>query len=66
MLHYDFPGFSTGEVKPNRALAAKSVTATALRSLCCRPMMGTLHRIVSDILESGSSSMARCAPARWR
>lgn len=65
MLHYNFPGFSTGEVKPNRGQSRREVGHgnLALRSL--RQVMPGEDinpytvRIVSDILESnGSSSMA--------
>lgn len=64
ILHYNFPPFSTGEVKPMRGPGRREVGHgnLALRSL--RQMMpGSEYpytvRIVSDILESnGSSSMA--------
>src|SRR5450432_2685846 len=64
ILHYNFPPFSTGEVKPMRGVGRREVGHgnLALRSL--RQMMpGGEYpytvRIVSDILESnGSSSMA--------
>ncbi|MFM9055839.1 MAG: polyribonucleotide nucleotidyltransferase [Bacteroidota bacterium] len=65
MLHYNFPGFSTGEVKPNRGQSRREVGHgnLALRSL--RQVMPGEDinpytvRIVSDIMESnGSSSMA--------
>ena len=65
ILHYNFPGFSTGEVKPNRAPGRREVGHgnLAMRSLKkMLPDMTTYPytvRIVSDILESnGSSSMA--------
>ncbi|MFM9027762.1 MAG: polyribonucleotide nucleotidyltransferase [Bacteroidota bacterium] len=65
MLHYNFPGFSTGEVKPNRAPARREIGHgnLAMRSLKkVLPDETTCPytiRIVSDILESnGSSSMA--------
>ncbi len=64
-LHYNFPGFSTGEVKPNRGPARREV---GHGNLAYRALKQTLPpaednpytiRIVSDILESnGSSSMA--------
>lgn len=65
MLHYNFPGFSTGEVKPNRGQSRREVGHgnLALRSIR-QVMPGDEEnpytiRIVSDILESnGSSSMA--------
>ena len=64
ILHYNFPPFSTGEVKPMRGVGRREVGHgnLALRSL--RQMMpGGEYpytvRVVSDILESnGSSSMA--------
>jgi polyribonucleotide nucleotidyltransferase len=65
MLHYNFPGFSTGEVKPNRGAGRREIGHgnLALRSL--KQVLPSEEenpytiRIVSDILESnGSSSMA--------
>ena len=64
ILHYNFPAFSTGEVKPMRGPGRREVGHgnLALRSL--KQMMpgddyAYTVRIVSDILESnGSSSMA--------
>jgi polyribonucleotide nucleotidyltransferase len=65
MLHYNFPGFSTGEVKPNRGAGRREIGHgnLALRSLkkVLPPDDENPYtiRIVSDILESnGSSSMA--------
>src|SRR6478609_10443656 len=64
ILHYNFPPFSTGEVKPMRGVGRREVGHgnLALRSLK-QIMPGGDYpytvRIVSDILESnGSSSMA--------
>ncbi|MGV3510299.1 MAG: polyribonucleotide nucleotidyltransferase, partial [Sphingobacteriaceae bacterium] len=65
ILHYNFPGFSTGEVRPNRGAGRREIGHgnLAMRSLK-RVMPGDEEnpytvRIVSDILESnGSSSMA--------
>lgn len=63
LLHYNFPPFSTGEVKPMRGTGRREVGHgnLALRSL--KQVLPTENpytiRIVSDILESnGSSSMA--------
>ena len=65
LLHYNFPGFSTGEVKPNRAPARREIGHgnLAMRSLkmVLPPESECPYtiRVVSDILESnGSSSMA--------
>ena len=63
ILHYNFPGFSTGEAKPNRGVGRREVGHgnLALRALKrVVPMdSGYTIRVVSDILESnGSSSMA--------
>jgi polyribonucleotide nucleotidyltransferase len=63
ILHYNFPGFSTGEAKPNRGVGRREVGHgnLALRALKRVVPMDTGYtiRIVSDILESnGSSSMA--------
>lgn len=64
ILHYNFPAFSTGEVKPMRGPGRREVGHgnLALRSLK-QMMPGADYaytvRVVSDILESnGSSSMA--------
>src|SRR5690554_4531818 len=65
LLHYNFPGFSTGEVRPNRGAGRREIGHgnLALRSLKQVLPEGDANpytiRIVSDILESnGSSSMA--------
>jgi len=63
MLHYNFPGFSTGEVKPNRAPGRREIGHGYLASRSLKKMLPDqvdyTIRIVSDILESnGSSSMA--------
>ncbi len=65
LLHYNFPGFSTGEVRPNRGAGRREIGhgALAQRSLKKILPQGDANpytiRIVSDILESnGSSSMA--------
>ncbi len=63
MLHYNFPAFSTGEVRPNRGPGRREV---GHGNLAWRALKGQLPkenpytiRVVSDILESnGSSSMA--------
>ena len=63
ILHYNFPGFSVGEVKPQRGPGRREVghanlAGRSLRKVLPSPFPYTL-RIVSDILESnGSSSMA--------
>lgn len=65
MLHYNFPAYSTGEVRPNRGPGRREIGhgALALRGLK-KALPGDdvnpyVIRIVSDILESnGSSSMA--------
>jgi polyribonucleotide nucleotidyltransferase len=63
ILHYNFPGFSTGEAKPNRGVGRREVGHgnLALRALSRMVPTDTPYtiRVVSDILESnGSSSMA--------
>ncbi|MGJ1206511.1 polyribonucleotide nucleotidyltransferase [Sphingobacterium lactis] len=65
LLHYNFPGFSTGEVRPNRGPGRREVGHgnLAMRSLKQVLPSGEDNpytiRVVSDILESnGSSSMA--------
>ena len=65
MLHYNFPPFSVGEVRPNRGPGRREIGHGALaeRSLIQvlpqREKFPYTIRLVSDILESnGSSSMA--------
>ena len=65
LLQYNFPGFSTGEVKPNRGPGRREVghgnlALRALKKVLPAPEDNPYTiRIVSDILESnGSSSMA--------
>ncbi len=65
LLHYNFPGFSTGEVRPNRGPGRREVGHGNLAMRSLRKVLPPENenpytiRIVSDILESnGSSSMA--------
>ena len=65
MLHYNFPGFSVGEVSPFRGPGRREIGHGALAEKALKPVMPSgddfpyTVRIVSDILESnGSSSMA--------
>ena len=65
LLHYNFPSFSTGEVRPNRGPGRREIGHGNLalrgikRVLPGAPVNPYTVRIVSDILESnGSSSMA--------
>ena len=63
ILHYNFPGFSTGEVRPNRGPGRREVGHGNLAMRALKPILPLESpytiRIVSDILESnGSSSMA--------
>jgi polyribonucleotide nucleotidyltransferase len=65
ILHYNFPGFSTGEVKPNRGPGRREVGHGNLAMRALKQVLPNLEespytiRLVSDILESnGSSSMA--------
>ncbi|MES2419166.1 MAG: polyribonucleotide nucleotidyltransferase [Bacteroidota bacterium] len=70
LLHYNFPGFSTGEVRPNRGAGRREIGHgnLAMRSLKKVLPQGEENpytiRVVSDILESnGSSSMATVCAA---
>jgi polyribonucleotide nucleotidyltransferase len=71
ILHYNFPGFSTGEVKPNRGPGRREVGHGNLAMRALKKVLPSVEdnpytiRVVSDILESnGSSSMATvCAGA---
>jgi polyribonucleotide nucleotidyltransferase len=65
MLHYNFPPFSTGEVKPMRGTSRREIGHGALAERALEAMLPPFDefpytvRIVSDVLESnGSSSMA--------
>ncbi|WP_461485555.1 polyribonucleotide nucleotidyltransferase, partial [Pedobacter sp.] len=65
LLHYNFPGFSTGEVRPNRGAGRREIGHGALAQRSLKKVLpeGAENpytiRVVSDILESnGSSSMA--------
>jgi polyribonucleotide nucleotidyltransferase len=65
MLHYNFPPFSVGEIRPLRSPARREIGHGALAERAIQPVIPPAEvfpytiRIVSDILESnGSSSMA--------
>ncbi len=65
MLHYNFPPYSVGEVKPLRGAGRREIGHGVLAERALRAMLPTddkfpyTIRVVSDILESnGSSSMA--------
>lgn len=65
ILHYNFPAFSTGEVKPNRGPGRREVGHGNLAMRALKQVLPNMAespytiRVVSDILESnGSSSMA--------
>jgi len=71
MLHYNFPPFSVGEIRPFRGPARREIGHGALAERAIEPVIPSGEvfpytvRLVSDILESnGSSSMATvCAGA---
>ena len=63
LLHYNFPPFSTGEARPQRAVGRREIGHGNLAFRALKPMIPEDYpyvvRVVSDILESnGSSSMA--------
>jgi polyribonucleotide nucleotidyltransferase len=65
MLHYNFPPFSVGEIKPIRGPGRREIGHGALAERAIQPVIPKDEafpytvRIVSDVLESnGSSSMA--------
>ncbi len=65
MLHYNFPPFSVGEVRPLRGPGRREIGHGALAKRAIEPMIPEedefpyIIRVVSEILESnGSSSMA--------
>jgi polyribonucleotide nucleotidyltransferase len=65
MLHYNFPPYSTGEVKPMRGTSRREIGHGALAERAIQPLLPDYQdfpytlRVVSEILESnGSSSMA--------
>ncbi len=70
MLHYSFPPFSVGEVKPIRGPGRREIGHGALAERAIRYVMPSKEefpytvRVVSEILESnGSSSMATACAA---
>lgn len=65
MFHYNFPGFATGEVRPDRGVSRRELGHGFLAKKSIESVLPSQEefpytiRIVSDILESnGSSSMA--------
>jgi polyribonucleotide nucleotidyltransferase len=65
MHHYNFPGYSVGEVKPNRGPGRREIGHGALAERALMPVLPGLDvfpytiRVVSEVLESnGSTSMA--------
>ncbi len=65
MLHYNFPPYCTGEVKPVRGTSRREIGHGALAERAIQPLLPEYDgfpytlRVVSEILESnGSSSMA--------
>ena len=65
LLHYNFPPFSTGEVRPMRGTSRREIGHGALAERAITPLLPEYEkfpytiRIVSEVLESnGSSSMA--------
>jgi polyribonucleotide nucleotidyltransferase len=65
MLHYNFPAFSVGEVRPNRGPGRREIGHGKLAERALEPVVPSADefpytlRLVSEILESnGSSSMA--------
>ncbi|NIA28874.1 MAG: polyribonucleotide nucleotidyltransferase [Actinobacteria bacterium] len=65
MLHYNFPPFCTGEVKPIRGTSRREIGHGNLAERAIKPVIPSdavfpyTIRVVSDVLESnGSSSMA--------
>ncbi len=65
MLHYNFPAYSVGEVRPLRGPGRREIGHGALAERAIRPVIPPHEtfpytlRVVSDIMESnGSSSMA--------
>ncbi len=65
MLHYNFPPFSTGEVRPMRGTSRREIGHGNLAERALQAMLPPFDdfpytiRVVSDVLESnGSSSMA--------
>jgi polyribonucleotide nucleotidyltransferase len=70
MLHYNFPGFSTGEVRPFKGPSRREIGHGALAERALEAVLPSEDcfpytiRVVSDILESnGSSSMATVCSA---
>ena len=73
ILHYNFPPFSVGEVKPLRSPGRREIDHGVLAERALKSVIPSKEvfpytiRIVSDILESnGSSQWRQYAAARWR
>ena len=65
MHHYNFPGYSVGEVRPNRGAGRREIGHGMLAERALKPVLPSKEewpytiRLVSEVLESnGSSSMA--------
>ena len=70
MLHYNFPPYSTGEVKPVRGTGRREIGHGMLAEKAIQPLLPPFEefpytiRVVSEVLESnGSSSMASVCAA---
>ncbi|HEX6559726.1 MAG TPA: polyribonucleotide nucleotidyltransferase [Longimicrobiales bacterium] len=70
MLHYNFPPYSTGEVKPVRGTGRREIGHGMLAERAIQPLLPPFEefpytiRVVSEVLESnGSSSMASVCAA---
>jgi polyribonucleotide nucleotidyltransferase len=70
MLHYNFPPYSTGEVRPIRGTSRREIGHGALAERALQPLLPDYEgfpytlRVVSEVLESnGSSSMASVCAA---
>ena len=72
MLHYNFPSFSVGEVRPIRGPGRREIGHGALAERALLAVLPAVDlfpytvRVISDILESNGSSSAWPVPAAAR
>ena len=72
MHHYNFPGYSVGEVRPMRGPGRREIGHGALAERALLPMIPPEEefpytiRLVTETIESGSTARHRYAAAPWR
>ena len=66
MLHYNFPPFSTGEVKMIRGTSRREIGHGALAERALQPLLPALRRTSRTPSASSPRSSSRTARRRWR